>query len=56
MPAQFFDSKFVCQSEGREVTRVKKSGTLTVNLNVVTKGTTRCSLSVGDSVTSAVYY
>lgn len=36
---QFFDSKFVCQSEGREVSRVRKSGKILLNLNVVTKGT-----------------
>jgi hypothetical protein len=36
--AQFFDSKFVCQGEGREVSRVKKSGKLLLSLNVVTKG------------------
>jgi B9 domain-containing protein 1 len=37
---QFFDSKFVCQSEGREVSRVKRSGKLLLSLNVATKGTT----------------
>jgi hypothetical protein len=36
---QFFDSKFVCQSEGREVSRVKRSGKLLLSLNVATKGT-----------------
>jgi hypothetical protein len=37
--SQFFDSKFVCQSEGREVSRVKRSGKLLLSLNVATKGT-----------------
>jgi B9 domain-containing protein 1 len=38
-PPEFFDSKFVCQSEGREVSRVRRSGKTTLSLNVVTKGT-----------------
>ena len=36
---QFFDSKFVCQGEGREVSRVQSTGRVILNLNVVTKGT-----------------
>lgn len=36
---QFFDSKFVCQSEGREVSRVQKAGKVLLKFNVVTKGT-----------------
>ena len=35
---QFFYSKFVCQSDGREVTRVKTSGTVRLKLNISTKG------------------
>lgn len=35
---QFFDSKFVCQGEGREVSRVQKTGTVVLNLNTLTKG------------------
>jgi B9 domain-containing protein 1 len=38
-PPEFYDSKFVCQSDGREVTRVKSTGTIRVRLNVLTKST-----------------
>ena len=37
-PPEFFDSKFVCQSEGREVTRVQRSGAIRLKLNILTKG------------------
>ena len=37
-PPEFYDPKFVCQGEGREVTRVKSTGTALVKLNVLTKG------------------
>lgn len=37
-PPEFFDSKFVCQGEGREVTRVQGTGLVRLKLNVVTKG------------------
>lgn len=37
-PPEFFDSKFVCQSDGREVTRVQRTGSVCVKLNVTTKG------------------
>eukprot|EP01038_Epipyxis_sp_PR26KG_P007575 gene7575-10319_t len=36
-PPEFFDPKFVCQSEGREVSRVQKSGKVIVNISVITK-------------------
>lgn len=35
---QFFDSKFVTRGEGREVTRVRRSGTVKVSLDVLTRG------------------
>ncbi len=35
---QFFDARFVSQSEGREVTRVQASGTVNVTVQVVLKG------------------
>lgn len=35
---EFFDSKFVSQGEGREVTRVKNTGVVKVTVNVMTKG------------------
>jgi B9 domain-containing protein 1 len=37
-PPEFYDSKFVCEGEGREVTRVMKTGTVNIQLNVLTKG------------------
>eukprot|EP00602_Paraphysomonas_sp_CaronLab_P010490 CAMPEP_0185026190 /NCGR_PEP_ID=MMETSP1103-20130426/10144_1 /TAXON_ID=36769 /ORGANISM="Paraphysomonas bandaiensis, Strain Caron Lab Isolate" /LENGTH=193 /DNA_ID=CAMNT_0027559685 /DNA_START=78 /DNA_END=659 /DNA_ORIENTATION=+ len=37
-PPEFFDSKFVCQSDGREVTRVRTTGVVRLKLNVSTKG------------------
>jgi B9 domain-containing protein 1 len=38
---EFYDSKFVCQGEGREVTRVRGTGAVIIKLNVVTKGASR---------------
>jgi hypothetical protein len=35
---EFFDSKFVAQGEGREVTRVKNTGVLKVSFNIMSKG------------------
>ncbi|CAM9136453.1 unnamed protein product [Ascophyllum nodosum] len=35
---EFFDSKFVARGEGREVTRVKRSGAVKVSLDVMTRG------------------
>ena len=35
---EFFDSKFVAQGEGREVTRVQNTGVVKVTLNIMTKG------------------
>ena len=35
---EFFDSKFVAQGEGREVTRVMNTGVVKVTLSVMTKG------------------
>lgn len=37
-PPEFYDAKFVCQGEGREVSRVQHTGTVTLDLNVITKG------------------
>mmetsp|Transcript_6466 Transcript_6466/g.10580 ORF Transcript_6466/g.10580 Transcript_6466/m.10580 type:complete len:197 (+) Transcript_6466:116-706(+) len=48
-PPEFFDSKFVCQSDGREVTRVKASGTVRLKLNISTKGMDAVGYSVRDS-------
>lgn len=36
--SQFFDSKFVTRSEGREATRVKRSGVIEVSLDIMTRG------------------
>lgn len=35
---EFFDVKFISQSEGREVTRVESGGVVKVKVNVMTKG------------------
>jgi hypothetical protein len=35
---QFFDSRFVAQGEGREVTRVKATGIVRLKLNIATRG------------------
>ena len=37
VPAEFTDPRFVCRGEGREVTRVRSSGSLEIQLNVITK-------------------
>lgn len=41
-PPEFFDSKFVCQGDGREVTRVQRSGNIRLKLNILTKGMNNC--------------
>ena len=51
-PPEFFDSKFVCQGDGREVTRVQSSGVVRLKLNVVTKGMNQCGYSLTDSRTA----
>jgi len=35
---EFYDSRFVSRSEGREVTRVESVGTVQVKINILTKG------------------
>lgn len=47
-PPEFFDSKFVCQGEGRAVTRVQATGTVRVKLNIVTRGLHEVGYSVAD--------
>ena len=38
-PPEFYNAKFVCQGEGRDVTRVRSTGgTVTIRLHVTTKG------------------
>lgn len=37
-PPEYFDAKFVAESEGREVTRVASAGQATVRFNIVTSG------------------
>ncbi|CAM9290049.1 unnamed protein product [Laminaria digitata] len=37
---EFFDSKFVTRGEGREVTRVRRSGMVKVSFDVMTRGIT----------------
>ena len=48
-PPEFFDSKFVCQGDGREVTRVQSSGIVRLKLNIVTKGMNQCGYSLMDN-------
>jgi B9 domain-containing protein 1 len=36
-PPEFFDSKFIAQGKGREVTRVKSQGTVKITFNVISK-------------------
>ena len=45
---QFFDATFVCQGEGREVTRVQSAGSVRVKLNIVTKGMQAAGYSCSD--------
>jgi B9 domain-containing protein 1 len=45
-PPEFFDSKFVCQGDGREVTRVQSTGTVRVKINVLTKNMNDCGYAV----------
>jgi B9 domain-containing protein 1 len=40
-PPELYDSKFVAQGEGREVTRVKAGGLVKVVVNVATRGMER---------------
>eukprot|EP00483_Globobulimina_turgida_P010135 UN10154 len=35
---EFFDSKFAARSEGREVTRVRRTGSVKVSVNILTRG------------------
>lgn len=39
-PPEFFDSKFIAQGKGREVTRVRSTGVVTIVLNVATRNMT----------------
>lgn len=45
---EFFDSKFVTRSEGREMTRVERTGAIRVSLNVMTRGMGQLGYSCGD--------
>eukprot|EP01039_Chlorochromonas_danica_P005489 gene5489-6044_t len=40
-PPEFFDARFVCQGEGREVVRTRSTGKVYLTLNVVIKGLER---------------
>jgi len=46
---EFFDSKFVSQGEGREVTRVRNTGVVKVTVNVMTKGMESFGYNLGGS-------
>lgn len=45
---EFFDSKFVSQGEGRDVTRVRSTGRVRLKINVLTKGMQAVGYSVAD--------
>ena len=49
-PPEFYNAKFVCQNEGRDVTRVCSTGgggaTVTVKLHITTKGMKEMGYSV----------
>jgi hypothetical protein len=49
-PPQFYDSKFVAASEGREVTRVRPTGTVRLTLNVVTRGVAALGYTSGGPI------
>jgi hypothetical protein len=46
-PPEFFDSKFIAQGKGREVTRVRSHGCVKVTFNVTTKNMAEWGYSVG---------
>ena len=48
-PPEFFDSKFVAQAEGREVTRVQNTGSISLILNVTTKGMQNAGYAINDT-------
>tara|TARA_B110000090_G_C13346266_1_gene433089 strand:- start:591 stop:908 length:318 start_codon:yes stop_codon:yes gene_type:complete len=52
-PPEFFDSKFVCQGDGREVTRVQSAGSVRMKLNVNTKNMGNCGYAVSDNAMTA---
>ena len=47
-PAEFYDAKFVARGEHRDVTRVRATGLVKVQLNVLTKGMRDFGYSVGE--------
>jgi B9 domain-containing protein 1 len=51
---EFFDSKFVAQGEGREVTRVTNTGVVKVTINVMTKGMESFGYSSGNGTQQGV--
>mmetsp|Transcript_20973 Transcript_20973/g.41119 ORF Transcript_20973/g.41119 Transcript_20973/m.41119 type:complete len:257 (+) Transcript_20973:198-968(+) len=49
---EFYDSRFVSKSEGREATRVESVGEVTIRLNVITRGMQSQGYEDGSKVTS----
>lgn len=47
-PPEFFDSKFVTQNDGREVTRVQSTGVVRLKINLSTKGMQATGYAVHD--------
>ncbi|XXQ36340.1 B9 domain-containing protein 1 [Plasmodiophora brassicae] len=53
-PPEYFDSNFVAQGQGRDVTRVQSTGVVKVVFNVVTKNMGAFGYSVRDCMTQAL--
>ena len=50
---EFFDTKFVAQGEGREVTRVTNTGVVKVTISIMTKGMESFGYSTGGGGTNS---
>jgi B9 domain-containing protein 1 len=49
---EFFDSKFVARSEGRDVTRVRRTGIVKVTFNITTRGMAELGYCIGQGGTT----
>ena len=49
-PAEFYDAKFVARGEHRDVTRVRATGLVKLQLNVLTKGMREFGYAVSDGM------
>ena len=48
-PPEYIYQEFVCQSEGRDVTRVKRTGTINLKINVTTRGMNALGYDIKDA-------